>query len=532
MWFGLLTLFTALAIAGVAAWFSIAGLMAIFSAAALPIAVMAGTLEVGKLLTASWLYRYWHDTSMALKAYLSVAVLVLMLITSMGIFGYLSKAHLDQAGVSGDAIASVERIDGQIAREENRIDIIEDRIASIGNGGFDVQDSIDAQIQIRDTAWEQVQGDIDYNQGQIESVRTQLTYDLASIDARLSALDKAVNDLREKGVEVITTEEGGTFRRAETETIDYVSQANELSASQQTEREQISQQQKDLRAQATADIKVFQDAIDRYRGQAQDTIQNANAEINRLRNQSTSSQDDALDQIDTFNSEIDVIYSKIATLKDEKFEAESIVRELEKEVGPIKYVAQLLFGGDGEELLDKAVQVFILMLVFVFDPLAVMLVIAANQTLLRYGINLEKAGPDNDGDNTGGGNDDGNTPTEGATDRSSNDKDSRENTTQGQSSTDNSLHLQQVGSTGEHNSSQQVDQPSAVDDAALAMAEAAKLKAENNKLQKKLSKSKQKPKEIIKEKIVEKDINIKLSPPKAILDLEKKLQKRLEDGKQ
>ena len=108
MWFGILTLLTALGIAGVAAWFSIAGLMAIFSAAALPIAVMAGTLEVGKLLTASWLYRYWHDTSVALRAYLSTAVVVLMLITSMGIFGYLSKAHLDQAGVSGDAIAIVE----------------------------------------------------------------------------------------------------------------------------------------------------------------------------------------------------------------------------------------------------------------------------------------------------------------------------------------------------------------------------------------------------------------------------------------
>jgi len=97
MLFGLLTLLTALAIAGVAAWFSIAGLMAIFSAAALPIAIMAGTLEVGKLLTASWLYRYWNETSIALKAYLSSAVFILMIITSMGIFGYLSKAHLDQA---------------------------------------------------------------------------------------------------------------------------------------------------------------------------------------------------------------------------------------------------------------------------------------------------------------------------------------------------------------------------------------------------------------------------------------------------
>ena len=393
MWFGILTLLTALTIAGVAAWFSIAGLMAIFSAAALPIAVMAGTLEVGKLLTASWLYRYWHETSLVLKTYLSTAVVVLMLITSMGIFGYLSKAHLDQAGVSGDAIAAVERIDGQIAREENRIDIIEDRIASIGNGSFDVQDSIDAQIQIRDTAWEQVQGDIDYNQGQIESVRSQLQTDLASLNSRLEALDNAVNDLRAKGTEVITTEEGGAFRRAETETIDYGAQADALRLTQQEERNQIADQQQSLRAQATADIKVFQDAIDRYRSQAQETIQGANAEINRLRNQSTSSQDDALDQIDAFNSEIDSIYNKIATLKDEKFSAESEVRALEKEVGPIKYVAQLLFGGDGQELLDRAVQVFILMLVFVFDPLAVMLVIAANQTLLRYGINLESAGP-------------------------------------------------------------------------------------------------------------------------------------------
>ena len=84
MFFGILTLITALAIAGVAAWFSIAGLMAIFSAAALPIAVMAGTLEVGKLLTASWLYRYWNETTVLLKTYLCVAVAILMLITLNG----------------------------------------------------------------------------------------------------------------------------------------------------------------------------------------------------------------------------------------------------------------------------------------------------------------------------------------------------------------------------------------------------------------------------------------------------------------
>lgn len=483
MLFGLLTLFTALAIAGVAAWFSIAGLMAIFSAAALPIAIMAGTLEVGKLLTASWLYRYWSETTFALKAYLSTAVLILMLITSMGIFGYLSKAHLDQAGVSGDAIATVERIDGQIAREENRISIIEERIASLGNGGFDVQDSIDAQIQIRDTAWQQVQGDIDYNQSQINSVRSQLQTDLAGLTARLETLDKAVNDLRAKGTEVIETDAGGFLRSAETETIDYGAQADELRASQQTERDQIASEQQSLRSQATADIKTFQDAIDRYRSQAQETIQGANAEINRLRNQSTASQDDILNQIDQFNTDIDSIYTNIATLKDEKFEAESAVRELEKEVGPIKYVAQLLFGGDGEELLDKAVQVFILMLVFVFDPLAVMLVIAANQTLLRYGINLEKAGP---------------TPPKQPTNK--------------------------VWTVSDEDYKPVPDTPSAVDDAATAMAESAS------------QKKRTKDSEIISNRLNKQidqrsgNIDINLKPPKEIIALEKKLKKRLDNA--
>jgi hypothetical protein len=371
MLFGILTLITALAIAGVAAWFSIAGLMAIFSAAAMPIAIMAGTLEVGKLLTASWLYRYWNETGILLRTYLSIAVFILMLITSMGIFGYLSKAHLDQASESGDAFAIVERIDGQIGREENKIATLEDRILGIG-GTVDVSQSIQQQESIRDGAWERVQGDIEYAQGQIQSLRDQLT-----------TLDTAVNNLREKGVEVIETDAGGTFRRAETETIDYVAQANTLFASQKEQRDGIK-----------VDIDKQQANIDGYREQAQKTIDQANLEINKLRNSNTEQQDNNLVKIDEFNEQIDTIYVKISTLKDEKYDAESVVRTLEKEVGPIKYVAQLLFGGDSEDLLDKAVQVFILMLVFVFDPLAVMLVIAANQTLLRYGINLEKAGPD------------------------------------------------------------------------------------------------------------------------------------------
>jgi len=373
MLFGLLTLFTALAIAGVAAWFSIVGLMTFFQGAAMSIAVMAGTLEVGKLVTVSWLYRYWKETSLLVKMYLSTAVLFLMLITSIGIFGYLSKAHQEVSGSSADAFAVVERINGQILREENKIDILEDRITSLQTGGgLDVSSSIQQQVSIRDGAWERVQGDIDYAQGQIDRLRDQL-----------AVLDKAVNDLRNKGVEVIETDAGGTFRRAETETIDYVAQANELF-------EQQSQQRADIKE----DIDKQQANIDKYREQAQADINNANAEINRLRENSSTDQDEILVKIDDYNNQIDTIYANIVVIKDEKFEAESVVRNIEKEVGPIKYVAELIYGESGEEVLGQAIRLFIILLVVVFDPLAVMLLIAANQTLLRYGINLEKTGPD------------------------------------------------------------------------------------------------------------------------------------------
>ena len=216
MYFGLLTLFTALAIAGVAAWFSIAGLMIFFGGMPLSIAIMAGVLEVGKLLTASWLYRYWNETSFALKTYLSSAVIVLMLITSAGIYGYLAKASSDVSSDGAIAFAEVERIDGQIAREENKIDILEDRILYIG-GSVDISESIKQQETIRDGAWDRVQGDIDFANGQIVSLRSELT-----------VLNNAVNELRNKGVEVVTLDEGGLFQGAETEKIDYVAQANLL----------------------------------------------------------------------------------------------------------------------------------------------------------------------------------------------------------------------------------------------------------------------------------------------------------------
>ena len=131
MFFGILTLLVGLAISVVAAWYSIVGLMAIFAAAKIPIAIMGAVLEVGKLLTASWLYQYWDRTNTLLKSYFTIAVVVLMFITSMGIFGFLSKAHMDQTLTVGDNSLLIERIDRKIDREKVKITDAETVVAQL-----------------------------------------------------------------------------------------------------------------------------------------------------------------------------------------------------------------------------------------------------------------------------------------------------------------------------------------------------------------------------------------------------------------
>jgi len=118
---GYLVLAAALLISGIAAWYSIVGLEAIFAAAQLPIIIMGASLEIGKLVTASWLYQNWKKVPFILKSYLTGAVIVLMFITSMGIFGFLSKAHIDQTISTGDNTLQIKLIDNKIAREQARI---------------------------------------------------------------------------------------------------------------------------------------------------------------------------------------------------------------------------------------------------------------------------------------------------------------------------------------------------------------------------------------------------------------------------
>lgn len=241
-----LTLLVALSISGVAAWYSIVGLTAIFAAAKIPIIIMGSVLEVGKLVTASWLYNNWRQTPVLLKSYLTVAVVVLMFITSMGIFGFLSKAHIDQVITTG--------------------------------GG---------------------------NELQISTLQRK-------IDVRQSTINDAQNAL----------------------------------------------------SILDSDIKTLQD-YDRIRGP-----QGAIA----VRQSQQQERDQLNQSIDTAQDEMDALYEQLLPLKSEQI-------KLEAEVGPIKYIAEMVYDDTNTQILEKAVRGVILTIIFVFDPLAVLLVIAANMSI-------------------------------------------------------------------------------------------------------------------------------------------------------
>ena len=366
--FIVMTLFSALAVSAVAAYFSIVGLMAIFSALPASILAMGIVLEIAKLVTASWVYQYWERIGFLMKTYMILAVIVLSLITSIGIFGFLSKAHMDQAANAGDAGAQVTRLEDLVLREKNKITALEDRIQRIDDGGvLDIADSIEQQEEIRDTAWDRIQGDIEYSEEQIDKIRASLDTDLALQQSKVDGLDAIVASYTSQG----TT--GGTFNRR-----DNVAAGLGVREEQKDERDAIDAKMTELRGYAEQQIAGYRNQIVEYRTATQTTIDNANAEINRLRNSETNAQTGRDVQVDTLQGQIDAVYITIEDYNETLFEKKAIVRELDNEVGPVKYIAKLLYGTSGTAAVDSAVQFVIMLLIFVFDPLAIILIIAAN----------------------------------------------------------------------------------------------------------------------------------------------------------
>ena len=246
MLFGYLLLAVALTISLTAAFYSIAGLTAIFAAAFWPIVIMGSVLELGKVITTVWLHKYWDRVAVQFKLYLVPAIAILMLITSMGIFGFLSKAHLDQAVPAGDISSQVQIFDDKIKTERDNI----------------------------------------------EAARKALKQMDAQVDEKLSR----------------TTDDRGAER------------AVQIRRNQSKER-------------------------------------------TNLQNEISSAQ------------------KKISALQEQRAPIASQARKVEAEVGPIKYIAALIYGDNPDaNILEKAVRWVIILIVLVFDPLALVLILAADQT--------------------------------------------------------------------------------------------------------------------------------------------------------
>ena len=351
MFIAILTLLSALSISGVAIFYSVIGLATIFPGAFVPVVIMGGVLEVGKLITASWLYRNWKFTPFMLKTYLTTAVIILSLITSMGIFGFLSKAHLEQNLASDTLIQRIQILEDKIQSEKNSIlrqnaviDRLEksiNRSTGTADGDIEVQQSIIADAN--------------------EKLKTLLTVEtntVKDLNDRLKVLDKNVSDVLTANKSFFNEERA----------------AAELKASQKEEREQIAIKVAEAQARIAelkADHKV-------EIAKAQEIIANMRSGSQENKGQFTKEIEIAEQKIFDSQGKIDIFIVEKQPLEKEML-------TLEAEIGPVKYIAALAvdWGITDQVETSKAVRWVIIIIIFVFDPLAVLLLIAANQSLMR-----------------------------------------------------------------------------------------------------------------------------------------------------
>ena len=191
MFIAILTLLSALSVSGVAIFYSVIGLATIFPGAFVPVVIMGSVLEVGKLIAASWLYRNWKHTRFLLKTYLTTAVVVLSLITSMGIFGFLSKAHLEQNLLSQSLTQRIEIMNNKIVSQEVYIKrqhaIINRAEKSLTRTTGSNSENIEIEKQNLKDA-----------QDKLKTLLVVETNTIKNLNNRLSILDADVNTLRDK----------------------------------------------------------------------------------------------------------------------------------------------------------------------------------------------------------------------------------------------------------------------------------------------------------------------------------------------
>ena len=380
MFLAILTLITALAISAVAIYYSVAGLVAIFAAAAIPIMIMGGVLEVSKLVTAVWLHKYWKQATWWLKSYLSIAVVVLMFITSMGIFGFLSKAHIEQTSASEESVARVETLQSEIDRQLGIVGRAENRVRALESSetGADanVQEQIDKEQERIESAYTRIQPAIKEQNTIIANVTALFQSELDKIDTELDTLQSYID------AGDIAKAQGMIGSKADGEYGPKTAQA--FTDFQEVKKVERSEWIQKLQASANSPtVTSARTEITRLRDNADKQIAQSNVLINRLRDQlgDTQNQDDIQKAIDEQFERVRIASSEIETLSEQKITLESEYRKLEAEVGPIKYIAEFVYGEQADKnMLEEAVRWVIVIIIFVFDPLAVLLLIAAQYT--------------------------------------------------------------------------------------------------------------------------------------------------------
>ena len=380
MFLALLTMITALSISAVAIYYSVAGLVAIFAAAAVPIMIMGGTLEIAKLVTAVWLHKYWSIATWWLRSYLAISVVVLMFITSMGIFGFLSKAHIEQTSAGEESVAQVERLTTEIARQQAIIVRAEEQIKKLETSGTgndaNVQSQIDKEQERIDNAYSRIQPAID-EQNRIIGAQAKLYNDeLAKIDAALAQLQSYIDAGEiKKAQQMVGAKADGAFGP------NTAAKFREWQDAQQVKRADLLT--KIETATNNPQARAAFAEIRRLRTTAETQVSESNKLINRLRTQigKTDKTADIDAQVDEQSARIKTANAEIDSLTEEKYTLESEYRKLEAEVGPIKYIAEFVYGEQADKnMLEKAVTWVIVIIIFVFDPLAVLLLIASQYT--------------------------------------------------------------------------------------------------------------------------------------------------------
>jgi hypothetical protein len=375
-----LMLAVALCLSAVAAFYSIVGLTAIFAASIIPVVIMGSILEVAKLVITVWLHEYWSQVKWAMRMYLIPSVAVLMFITSMGIFGFLSKAHIEQVGVGQENAAQLQRIDAELKRQTDVVEKAEARARTLETSGTGADANVNSQIRTEqdriDAALARVQPAID-EQNKIVDAQTRIYQDqINKIDQQSSQLQKFI-DAKEidKAQALVGTAVDGNWGPGTAAAVRTWQGARA--------RERSEAVAKLEQANDNPTIRAAREEIARVRRTVETQVAESNRLIDRLRNQLGKGDTASVETlVNEQQDRIRAATAEIETLTRKKYDLQAEYRKLAVEVGPIKYIAELIYGESTDtNLLEKAVRWVIILIVAVFDPLAVMMLLAATESM-------------------------------------------------------------------------------------------------------------------------------------------------------